>query len=276
VVVSLGHFDRAKRKRVRAAGRRSRLSRRICVWAIILICVIVGVYFFWPRPKSILAEGGAVVVDSSYSSSPQFTDGATAFLMSKGIHVDVYKDENVTVGLYKQLPAHGYNLIVLRVHAGLLQTDPTAPTFLFTDEPYSAQAWWSEQLEGQVMGGKIDPSNSSEQSLFTVGPAFVAASMQGNFTNSVVILNSCFGLYTDQLADAFVKKGAKVFIGWDEKVSLTRSDEACNLLLKALIDEKMTVSNAVEKVTSEVGEDTTYNSTLEYYPKEAGNLVLGS
>jgi hypothetical protein len=133
---------------------------------------------------------------------------------------------------------------------------------------------WEEQLEGQVLGGKIDPGNSSEQSLFTIGPAFVAMSVEGNFNNSVVMLSSCFGLYTDQLADAFVKKGAKVFIGWDEKVALSQSDEACNLLLKVLIDEKMTVSKAVEKVITEVGEDKTYNSALKYYPKEAGNLVL--
>jgi hypothetical protein len=238
------------------------------------MCVIIIAYFFWPRYEFISAKGGAVIVDSFYSSTPKFTDAATAFLTSKGIHVDVYKDENVTVDLYKQLPAYGYNLIILRVHAGILQTDPTAPTFLFTNEPYNAGSMWEEQLEGQVLGGKIDPGNSSEQSLFTIGPAFVAMSVEGNFNNSVVMLSSCFGLYTDQLADAFVKKGAKVFIGWDEKVALSQSDEACNLLLKVLIDEKMTVSKAVEKVITEVGEDKTYNSALKYYPKEAGNLVL--
>lgn len=238
------------------------------------MCVIVLAYFFWPRYEFVSAKGTAVIVDSFYSSTPQFTDAATAFLTSKGIHVDVYKDENVTVDLYKQLPAYGYNLIILRVHAGILQTDPTAPTFLFTNEPYSTGAWMMEQMEGQVLGGKIDSDNSSEQSLFTVGPAFVAISMESNFNNSVVILSSCFGLYTDQLADAFVKKGVKVFIGWDEKVTLSQSDEACNLLLKALIDEKMTVSGAVEKVMTEVGEDKTYNSTLKYYPKEAGNIML--
>jgi hypothetical protein len=272
VVVSLAHDDGAKRKP--AARRKSRLSRRIYALALTLICVIIIADLFWPRYQFISAKGGAVIVDSFYSSTPNFTDAATAFLTSKGIHVDVYKDENVTLNLYDQLPAYGYNLIILRVHAGIRQTDPTAPAFLFTDEPYNPRTMWEEQLEGQVLGGKIDSDNSSEQSLFTIGPAFVAMSMEGNFNNSVVILSSCFGLYTNQLADAFVKKGAKVFIGWDEKVSLTHTDEACNLLIKALIDEKMTVSNAVEKVMSKVGEDKTYNSTLEYYPKEAGNLVL--
>lgn len=268
--MSLAHYYKGKPR----ARRRRWQDVRIYALALILMCVILLAYFFWPRYEFVSARGGAVIVDSFYSSTPQFTDAAAGFLTSRGVHVDVYKGENVTVDLYKQLPAYGYSLIILRVHAGILQSDPTAPTFLFTNEPYGTYAWQMEQMEGQVLSGKIDPDNSSEQPLFTVGPTFVAISMEGNFNNSVVILSSCLGLYTDQLADAFVKKGTKVFMGWDEKVTLTHADEACNLLLKALIDERLTVNGAVEKVMTEVGRDKTYNSTLKYYPKEAGNIML--
>jgi hypothetical protein len=69
-------------------------------------------------------------------------------------------------------------LIILRVHAGILEREgPKAPTFLFTNELYSADKCTWEQLEGQVLLSKIDPDNSSEKPLFTGGPSFVAMSM---------------------------------------------------------------------------------------------------
>ena len=103
---------------------------------------------------------------------------------------------------------------------------------------------------------------------------FVAMSMQGSFNGSIIVLSSCLGLYTRQLADAFLKKGAKAFISWDEKVSLAHTDEACMILLKFLIEERMTIGEAVEKVMVDVGTDPIYGSTLKYYPKEAGSLKL--
>ena len=72
---------------------------------MVSICIIILAYVFWPRHEYITVKGGAAIVDSFYSSEPQFTDATAAFLMSRGLHVDVYKDENVTVDLYKQLPA---------------------------------------------------------------------------------------------------------------------------------------------------------------------------
>jgi len=87
-------------------------------------------------------------------------------------------------------------------------------------------------------------------------------------------MSSCLGLYRDQLAKAFIERGAKAFISWDEKVGLAHTDEATMVLLKSLIEEGMTVSEAVEKAMNDVGPDTTYNSMLHYYPQEAGSVKL--
>jgi hypothetical protein len=209
-----------------------------------------------------------------YSSNPQFTDDVTAFLTSKDIITNTFKDSNITVDLYRQLPTYGYSLIVLRVHAGVLESDPTKPTFLFTEEPYNIYDYWIEQWSGQVQSGKIDPDNPKEDPVFTVGPEFVEGSMEGNFNDSVVILSSCLGLYTNQLANAFLERGAKAFISWDEKVGLAHTDEAAMVLLNSLIEEGMTISEAVEKVMNDIGPDTAYNSVLHYYPQEAGSVKL--
>jgi hypothetical protein len=214
------------------------------------------------------------IVDLFYSSSPRFTDDVTEFLTSKDITMNTFKDSNITVDFYRRLPKYGYSLLVLRVHAGVLESDPAKPTFLFTEEPYNTYEYLIEQLSDQVQSGKIDPDNPAEEPVFTVGPLFVAGSMEGSFNDSIVVLSSCLGLYTDQLAKAFIERGAQAFISWDEKVGLTHTDEAAMVLLRSLIEEGMTVSEAVEKAMNDVGPDTAYDSTLHYYPQEAGSVKL--
>ena len=263
--------SRGKRLRVK---REHRLNRRACALALAFIAIIVLVYFFWPRFEYASIKGGVAIVDSFYSSTPHFTDEAVMFLESKGLDVNVYRDSDVTVEFYMKLPTHGHSLIILRVHAGILGRDPTSPTFLFTNEPYTTDKYLIEQLTEQVLSGVVDPDNPEQKPVFTVGPPFVAMSMESKFNNSIIVLSSCLGLYTPQLADAFVKKGASAFIGWDEKVGLAHTDEASTLLLKALIEERMTIGEAVEKAMADVGSDPAYGSTLKYYPKEAGSLKL--
>lgn len=264
-----------KQKRARKKQKvkpKRRLNRRIYAVILASICLIAIAYFFWPRLEYVSVKGGIAIVDSFYSSTSQFTDETYTFLQSKGMNVDVFKDENVTVNLYARLPQYGHRLIILRVHAGILEKDPTKPTFLFTNELYNTGEYVWEQLVGQIQAGKTNPDNEEEAPVFTVGPLFVLAN--GDFNDSIVILSSCLGLYNYQLADAFYQKGAKVFISWDEKVSLKHTDDACTLLLKALIEDEMSIEEAIKKVMIEIGPDTAYNSVLTYYPEEAGSLKL--
>jgi hypothetical protein len=265
-----------RKGRGRKSKAKRKLNRRVYGLIPLAICIIVIAYFIWPRSDLIPVNEGVTIVDLFYSSNPQFTDEATAYLATKGLPTNIFKDSNITVDFYRQLPKYGYSLIVLRVHAGVLESDPGKPTFLFTEEPHNTYEYPIEQMLEQVQAGKIDPDNPAEEPVFTVGPLFIAASMEGRFNDSVIILSSCLGLYTDQLANAFIERGAKAFISWDEKVGLTHTDEACMVLLRSLIEEGMTISEAVEKAMNDVGPDTAYNSELYYYPQEAGSVKLMS
>lgn len=249
------------------------LSVKACVLALALTLVIVVAYV-WPRYEYATIRDGVAIVDGFYSSSPSFTDETVAYLSSKELNVTVYMDSEVTVDLYRRLPTHGYSIIILRVHAGVYEKNPTKPTFLFTNERYTESGYPWLKMSGQVAGGKVNPDNFNESSVFTVGPLFVAMSMERSFNGSIIILSSCLGLYTLELAEAFIDKGAKAFISWDEKVSLLHTDEACMLLLKALIEDGMTINQSVEKVMREVGSDPEYGGVLMYYPEEVGNLKL--
>ena len=182
----------------------------------------------------------------------------------------MHKSGEVTVELYRRLPTYGYRLIILRVHAGICERLEGEPTFLFTAEPYTPGKYVYEQLTDQVMSGVINPDRP-ENPVFTVGPAFVRMSMEGDFHGAIIILSSCLGLHNTLLAEAFIERGAFCFISWDEKVSLHHTDRATLTLLRALIDEGRRIREAVNKVMEEVGTDPAYGCVLKYYPPESGD-----
>jgi hypothetical protein len=105
--------------------------------------------------------------------------------------------------------------------------------------------------------------------------------MKGEFRNTIILMMGCEGLgyeeltYTD-MAEAFVKKGAKAYISWDGTVGINHTDKATVQLLQSLIGNKRTISEALTQTMETVGKDPAYNSTLQYYPKtaEAGNHTI--
>ncbi|GAG23053.1 unnamed protein product, partial [marine sediment metagenome] len=61
----------------------------------------------------------AVIVDqlSLSQRNPDFTASATDILEQADYTVDYFPGEQVTVDFYRNLPTHGYDLIILRVHS---------------------------------------------------------------------------------------------------------------------------------------------------------------
>lgn len=57
----------------------------------------------------------------------------------------------------------------------------------------------------------------------------------------------CDGLKYNTAAEAFIGKGAKVYISWNGPVSADRSDQATIQLLQSLLQEKQTIREAVEE-----------------------------
>jgi hypothetical protein len=81
----------------------------------------------------------------------------------------------------------------------------------------------------------------------------------------------CEGLNNTEMAEAFVEKGAKTYIGWNGSVSATHTDGATAQLLQHLVIEGETIKQAVANTIKEVRPDSGFNNTLEYYPLEPGN-----
>ena len=77
-----------------------------------------------------------------------------------------------------------------------------------------------------------------------------------------------------QMAEAFIEKGVKAYIGWDGPIVGYRNDPAIASLLHHLITEGQTVERAVAETMKDFPPDRIDNSTLLYYPLDAGDHTI--
>jgi hypothetical protein len=245
------------------------------IFAYSLMSQTLGQNFIEPdlqfKPENANSQFKAVIVDHLSLTFPNqnFMETVADLLVNAGYTVDYFSGEKVTVEFYRSLPTRGYDIAVLRVHSavafGAHEVD------LFTSEPYSERKYVYEQLTDQVSQAIIQMSSVNT---FGITSKFVRLSMKGKFNNSVIIMMGCNGLTYTDMAEAFVNKGAKAYIGWNASVTTNRTDTATISLLQHLIVQKETVKRAVENTMKEVGPDPTHNSVLGYYPVKSGDYVI--
>jgi len=230
------------------------------------------------RPTGSLMKAAIVDQIGLWHPNRGFIERASRYLTEAGFDVEVYEGEEVTIELYKTLPTKGYRLIILQTHSSsdLQLPDGTIssanPVFLCSSEPYGERKYFYEQMTNQVRGVEL-PYESSIV-LFSIGPKFVRQSMAGHFDDALIIIGGCQGLSTLHLAEALIGRGASAVISWDGWVDLSHNDEAIVRLLQALIADRLTVGQAVERTMSEVGPDPTYGSVLTYFPQERGGHTI--
>ncbi len=235
------------------------------------IIVLVGVTLY--QSSSPEEENRAAIVDGLLGfPNPGFVQEATSILNSSGYIVDYYPPQEVTVDLYRTLPSKGYELIILRVHAGpLVETLPDGTKIvgeeivLFTAEIYDQQKYPIEQLSGNLAKATI--IGQPEKKYFAIPPRFISNSLEGEFKETVIILDSCYAFHGMIMAEALIDKGVSTYIGWDGEVAATHTDKAVLTLLDAIYKQELSIGQSVEKTMEEIGPDPDYGSSLLYYPK---------
>jgi hypothetical protein len=273
-----GEAGTGERARV---GRGGRLRRaRVALAGVVLVAGVLAVGLLaWnlttggspPGPRT------AAIVDqlSLTAPNPDFTAAATDLLDEAGYTVDYYSGEEVTVDFYRSLPTYNYDFIVLRVHSGLyteagseVDVDPEvgvrpedAFLALFTNEPYDQDQHYEEQAAGRI--GKAFYHEGGEE-YFAIGAGFVAASMAGQFNDTMIVMMGCDGLGTNRTAEAFIHKGAKAFISWSRPVSASHTDAATERLLQKLLIEGLSTRDAVGQTAAEIGADPVYGAELRF------------
>lgn len=209
-----------------------------------------------PAPRT------AAIVDqlSLTQPNPTFVETATHILEEAGYAVDYYPGEEVTIDFYRNLPTHSHDLIVLRVHSGLVNEtcvetgSQTAAGYvgLFTSEPFSYTEHVVEQDQGRL--GRFTYHKGGD-AYFGITPRFVTESMNGGFDDTTVIMMGCNGMTHKGSGEDFVRKGAEAYIGWTERVSAAHTDAATERLLELLLLDGLTTREAVARTMAEVGPD---------------------
>lgn len=274
---------------IRAMKARQGRIAMVLFLSIILLVVVFSVYFsytFLTRPSNqtsnpIFQLKAAIVDQASCSPAGGFNEGfvrnVTDTLERIGYVVDYYSGEKINVEFYRSLPTHDYKLVILRVHSSATAMYKgkiiEAPVILFTSETYSEYSHVGEQLS-DMLAKTSYLANAGPPYYFAITPEFVTSGMNGRFQDSTIIMTGCDGLNNTQMAVAFKQKGAKVYIGWDKSIFFSHTDTATEHLLQHLLMKKETVDQAVTNTMMEVGPDPAENSTLTYYPCQAGNQVI--
>jgi hypothetical protein len=219
------------------------------------------------------SEPRAAIVDqlSLSQPNPDFAASATNILEQADYAVDYFPGEQVTVDFYRNLPTHGYDFIILRVHSGIAEeTDVTTGettqreyVSLFTGEPYSQDKYPNEPT------GRLGKATYYEGAppLFGIGPEFITHSMRGSFDKTLIVLMGCDGLRSQRTAQAFLDKGASAFVSWTRSVSASHTDAATERLLQKLLLEELPVGDAVAQTAAELGPDPSYGAELRVLPE---------
>jgi hypothetical protein len=177
-----------------------------------------------------------------------------------------------SVNFYRTLPERGFKIIILRVHAAL--NPETGTLALFTSEKWDDLKATTDYITDFDMVNPLNNKlakvrlNETSQEYFGLTPSFVKG-MQGDFHDAVIIMMGCDTLANTKMAQAFIQKGAKAYIGWTGPVSAPHTDSAAQQLLKHLVSEEKNIGTAVKETLDEVGNDPDFGSTISYYPLEA-------
>lgn len=269
----VGKKQRGMKAEIRAYKERMRRIVLV-ITTVVLVVIVAGsgflIYSYLNRAR---ARKAAIIDHLSLTApNPTFNRTVTNILQRANYTVDSYSGEEVTVNFYRNLPTHGYDIIILRVHSALKDYTKMSPVLLFTSDRFSKLDYLLQPPGVEVVA--YSPEDAEKEILYYgITPSFVQNTMNGIFGKTIIVMMGCDGLRYETMAEAFCKKGAKVYISWSGGVLASHTDLATTKLLEHLITEKQTIHLAVTETMDEVGPDPAENSRLLYYPTEAGNLT---
>jgi hypothetical protein len=216
----------------------------------------------------------AAIVDqlSLTAPNPDFGEQAGEMLERAGYQVDYFPGEVVRVDFYRDLPTHGYEIILLRAHAAGQDFGEDAygeDVSLFTSERVGPGKYVKEQRERLLKGVGYTARDMEEGNLFFgIPPAYVESKMRGNFDGATVVLMGCDVLRAQNMAEAFVGRGAGAVVGWDRTVSASHTDVATLSMLRQMLEDDLSPQEAAAAAMAEVGPDPYYESVFLSYPPE--------
>ena len=219
----------------------------------------------------------AVIIDQLYGEYPNevFHKLATEYLEKGGYKVDIITTDDVTVDFFKKLPSMNYEYIIYRGHSladGNVKKISSAT--LFTGEKHDYHKYIKEQFQGFVstgvpylfsdikeMGGF---ENLQNQTYFVIGSELINELTIGTFPDSTIILAGCQTAEEEDLANAFLNKGASEVIGWSGLIELKDNDMIVLQLLNETLVNDVEMKDVVKAVNEEFYGRFVYKTDLVY------------
>lgn len=248
-----------------------RSTKRIALISAILALIVVALvagFFLFPRPSEPRFSMNAAIIDqlAGELANPVFVENATSILAASGFNVTYY-NTTLDVEFFKKLGKLNCGIVILRVHSALRYGNSTVD--LFTSEKFQASAHRTEIENGQVVRGTLSITGPP-QDYFAVTHKLIEA-LDGSFPKSIVIAMGCWSLkpgLEDTLADAFIEKGAKAYIGWTDRVGFLFTDAETTKLLERLLVLDRTIDEAISGSLT----DPTYGGEMRCHPAASGGL----
>jgi hypothetical protein len=257
-------------------------KRWVVFSAILALIMILGFVF-----SSLVLQSEAVfpltvaIIDQLAESFPDqsFVSHVTSTLQNRGFNVTYYS-QTLDVDFFRSLASSNYGLIILRAHSALRNDNSTID--LFTSENYVPGVHDQDLDNGLLTLGEFYYKPGEQY--FALSSLFIE-NLPSRFPNSIVIAMGCQSLKPgcEQMAQAFLDKGAKAYIGWTDIVTPPDTDTETTNLLNVLLNENATIADAVRSTRphSYIGPiSSTNNQTIEvksemrFYPQSNENLTI--
>lgn len=263
-----------KNKEQLSKGKKLFSNKRLAIISMVLVAVIVLGFLlsrFFVQPAEVEFSFKAAIIDqigenlpSNPADAHEFNTTVTTLLESAGFNVSYHRSSSITVNFYKGLAKYNYGLIILRAHSALRETETLID--IFTSEEFKTDNSYNYVTKGNYswQPGKF---------YFAITPEFIE-NLDGVFPKSIVIAMGCWSLKANykEMAEAFIKKGAKAYIGWTDAVSMSHSDNSTIRFLQYFLANNMTISGAVDECN--IISDPDFFGKLDYYPSPIGDYKL--
>ena len=255
----------------RSSSKKKIPNRRLLVLSVglsvIMIFGFIAYTMFFQNQETKFSLK-AVIVDqlSEHFPNSAFITIATNLLTNAGFNVSYFSSENVTVPFYREVVEDAYGIIIFRTHSAL--RNETTIVDLFTSEKYRQGAY--PEYAGLLSRAEylVPLGQETGQFYFAIAPKFIESF--GNFPKSVIIAMGCWSLKYSGMAQAFINRGAKAYVGWTETVLPNDTDHETTKFLEMFLGENKTLASAIDVTDRHIYHDPSVNITvtseMDFYP----------
>jgi len=228
----------------------------------VIVCALVisgATYFDFSAQKAnseLEPPKKALIADALNEDYPNRTliKSLAAILEKAGYSVTIVEGKKVDLSLYASL--NRYSLIILRTHGGINTVHHYGSTSkanaLFTGVPWNPEF---ETLELMGLIAKARPYASDKEYVAVRGRFFLMKMHKRFSPGTIMIVASCYSLYSEEIVNALFSKGLDIFIGWKGGVSPDYMDKVIEKLVRIKIEENISWYEAVSIVNEELGPD---------------------